>query len=205
MPQSRSSFAIAMEDYKAAGGLRPGIALTLAAVALIAAIAVGAVHIIDLGKSRESIDERGRTIRAIHSYNAALEVWRKMAVTPTQFPEQTRLRDSISTTLTAQLSALEEQVQDSVDKRLVAQVLEDLRQPSDAEVWGPELGIRGRAAMIVLTARQDSALVRIAAGQGRSQFFAAVFIGLSLLAAGILVVPMSWVYVRFKRGHPMGT
>jgi len=205
MPQPRSSFAIAMEDYKAAGGLRPGIALTLAAVALIAAIAVGTVHIINLGKSRASIDEGGHTIRAIHSYNAALEVWRKMAVTTTQFPEQTRLRDSISGALAAQLSALEEQVQDSVDKRLVAQVLEDLRQPADADVWGPELGIRGRAAMIVLTARQDSALVRIAAGQSRSQFFAAVFIGLSLLSAGILIVPMSWVYVQFKRGHPLGT
>ncbi len=205
MPQPRSSFAIAMEDYKAAGGLRPGIALTLAAVALVAAIAVGTMHILNLGKARTAIDEGGRTIRAIHSYNAALEVWRKMAVTPTQFPEQTRLRDSISNTLTAQLSALEEQVQDSVDKRLVAQVLEDLRQPPDADVWGPELGIRGRAAMIVLTARQDSALVRIAAGQSRSQFFAAVFIGLSLLAAGVLIVPMSWVYVQFKRGHPLGT
>jgi hypothetical protein len=194
-----------MEDYKAAGGIRPGIALTIAAVALLLAILVGLLHIVNLGRARAAVEEGGRTIRAIHSYNAALEVWRKMAVTPEQFSEQGRIRDSIQTTLSGQLSQLQEQVTDSLDRRLVGQVLEDLSQPAEAESWGPELGIRGRAAMIVLTARQDSALVRVAAGASRSQFIAALFIGLSLIAAGVLIVPMSWVYVQFKRGHTLGT
>jgi hypothetical protein len=194
-----------MEDYKAAGGMRPGIALTIAAVALLLAILVGLLHIVNLGRARAAVEEGGRTIRAIHSYNAALEVWRKMAVTPEQFSEQGRIRDSIQAALSGQLSQLQEQVTDSLDRRLVGQVLEDLRQPAEAESWGPELGIRGRAAMIVLTARQDSALVRVAAGASRSQFIAALFIGLSLIAAGVLIVPMSWVYVQFKRGHPLGT
>lgn len=205
MALQRSSFALAMEGYKAAGGLRPGIALTIAAVALLLAIAVGAVHIVNLGRSRAAVDEGGRTIRAIHSYDAALEVWRKMTVTPEQFPDQARIRDSIQSELSQQLSLLREQVTDSVDRRLVSQVLEDLRQPPNAEGWGPELGTRGRAAMILLTARQDSALVRVAAGEARSQLVAAIFIGLSIIAAGVLIVPMSWVYVRFKRGHPLGT
>jgi hypothetical protein len=205
MKQPRSSFALAMEDYKAAGGLRPGIALTIAAVALLAAITVGVLHIVNLGTARAAVEDGGRNIRAIHSYNAALEVWRKMTVTPTQFPEQERIRDSIQTALTAELSQLQSAVVDSIDKRLVGQVLEDLRQTGRSEPWGPELGTRGRAAMIVLTARQDSVLVRVAASQSRSQFFAAVFIGLSLVAAGVLIIPMSWVYVQFKRGHPIGT
>jgi hypothetical protein len=194
-----------MEDYKAAGGIRPGIALTIAAVALLLAILIGVIHIVNLGRSRAAVEEGGRTIRAIHSYNAALEVWRKMAVTPEQFSEQGRIRDSIQIALSGQLAQLQEQVTNSLDRRLIGQVLEDLRQPADAESWGPELGIRGRAAMIVLTARQDSALVRVAARSSRSQLFAAVFIALSLVAAGVLIVPMSWVYVQFKRGHPLGT
>ncbi len=205
MSQPRSSFALAMEDYKAAGGIRPGIALTIAAVALLLAILIGVIHIVNLGRSRAAVEEGGRTIRAIHSYNAALEVWRKMAVTPEQFSEQGRIRDSIQIALSGQLAQLQEQVTNSLDRRLIGQVLEDLRQPADAESWGPELGIRGRAAMIVLTARQDSALVRVAARSSRSQLFAAVFIALSLVAAGVLIVPMSWVYVQFKRGHPLGT
>jgi hypothetical protein len=194
-----------MEDYKAAGGIRPGIALTIAAVALVLAIVVGVIHIVNLGRARSAVEEGGRKIRAIHSYNAALEVWRKMSVTPSQFSEQDRIRDSLQTALTGELTDLQDQVSDSVDKRLVGQVLSDLRTAGEGEVWGPELGLRGRAAMIVLTARQDSALVRIAARQSLSQFGAALFIGLSLIAAGVLIVPMSWVYVQYKRGHPLGT
>jgi hypothetical protein len=53
--------------------------------------------------------------------------------------------------------------------------------------------------MVVLTARQDSALFLAAARYNRSQYFAAVFIGLAVVAAGVLIIPMSWIYVRFKR------
>ena len=34
--------------------------------------------------------------------------------------------------------------------------------------------------------------------------FAAVLIALTIVAAGVLIIPMSWVYVRYKRGVPPG-
>jgi hypothetical protein len=34
--------------------------------------------------------------------------------------------------------------------------------------------------------------------------FAALLIGLTVIAAGVLIIPMSWVYVRYKRGIPPG-
>jgi hypothetical protein len=169
---TRSSLALALQDYR---GPRPGVAITIAAVALVA------------------------------SYNAALEVWRKMATMPEsefRFPEQARVRDSIATALRGELVTFQEEVTDSVDKRLVGQVLEDLSLTSEGDTWGPELGARGRAAMIVLTARQDSAMFRAAARYQQSQLAAALVVGFGILAAGVLIIPMSWLYVRYKRGQP---
>ncbi|MCZ6758939.1 MAG: hypothetical protein O7D29_00980, partial [Gemmatimonadetes bacterium] len=62
----------------------------------------------------------------------------------------------------------------------------------------------GRGAMIVLTARQDSALFRAASDYQQSQFLAAAVIILTVVAAGVLIIPMSWVYIRYKRGIPPG-
>jgi hypothetical protein len=193
---SRASLALALQEYK---GPRPGISLTVAAIALLAAVVVGVVHIVMLGQSGNAIDDGRRTIRALHSYNAALEVWRKMATTPVQFSEQERLRDSIASALRDELAVFREEITDTVDQKLVAQVLEDVSQPPSVDGWGPELGLRGRAAMVVLTARQDSALFLAAARYNRSQYVAALFIGLAVVAAGVLIVPMSWLYVRYKR------
>lgn len=200
MTQPRSSLAIALQDYK---GLRPGIAITIAAVALLAAIAIGVVHIVMLGKSGEAIAEGRQTIRTLHSYNAALEVWRQMAAEGVQFEEQRRLRDSIAYALRQDFTALEQQFQDTVDRNLVGDVLADL-DVSAAGAAGSELGLRGREAMIVLTARQDSALFRAASRYQQSQLFAAIVIGFAVIAAGVLIVPMSWMYVRYKRGVPAG-
>ncbi len=203
MTQPRSSLAIALQDYK---GIRPGIAITIAAVALVAAILVGVTHIYMLGQSGDAIDEGRRTIRTLHSYNAALEVWRQMAApgAALEFPEQARLRDSIAQALQDQLTALQAELTDAIDRDLVGQVLADLSRPVEATAAGSELGLGGREAMIVLTARQDSALFRAAARYQRSQYFAALIIGLAVVAAGILIVPMSWMYVRYKRGVPPG-
>ena len=198
MTQPRSSLAIALQDYK---GLRPGIALTIAAVALLAAIVLGVFHIVMLGRSGEAIDEGRQTIRTLHSYNAALEVWRQMSGEDIQFAEQAQLRDSIAYALRTDLRALQARFDDPTDEALVGEVLDDF----DASATpGAEMGIRGREAMIVLTARQDSALFRAAADYQRSQLIAAVVIGLAVLAAGILIMPMSWMYVRYKRGVPPG-
>lgn len=203
MTQPRSSLAIALQDYK---GPRPGIALTIAAVALIAALIVGIIHTVGLGRSGGAIAEGGRAMRTLHRYNAALEVWRQMAASPQQFPEQRRLRDSLATALKTQLGELQAQLADSTDRELVGEILADVGswttdRPVEA---GMDLGARGREAMMVLTARQDSALFRAAARYQRAQMFAALLIALTVIAAGVLIIPMSWLYVRYKRGIPPG-
>ena len=202
MKQDRSSFALALQDYR---GIRPGIAITIAAIALVAAIALGAMHIVQLGRSGSTLDEGRRTMRTLHSYNAALEVWRKMAAPEAEemFPGMVDLRDSIATSLQEQLTTLQADLADTVDQKLVGEVLADLNRPEQSTIVGTELGVRGRAAMIVLTARQDSALFRAAGDFQQSQLHAAVLIGLAVVAAGVLIIPMSWVYIRFKQGQPI--
>jgi carboxylesterase type B len=202
MTQPRSSLAIALQDYK---GPRPGIALTIAAIALIAALIVGLVHTVGLGRSGAAIAEGGRTMRTLHRYNAALEVWGQMAATQPQFAQQRELRDSLGAALKTQLGELQAQLVDSTDKELVGEVIGDINSwTPDRPVEAGPVGQRGREAMMVLTARQDSALFRTAAGYQRSQMFAAILIGLTVIAAGVLIIPMSWVYVRYKRGIPPG-
>ena len=205
MTQPRSSLAIALQDYK---GPRPGIALTIAAVALIAALIVGIAHTVLLGRSSAAIREGGETMRTLHRYNAGLEVWRQMATSSqgVQFPDQVRLRDSLASALHAQLFGLREVLTDSLDRALVGEIVSDLEtwsaeRPLEA---GLDLGLRGREAMMVLTARQDSALFRAAQRSQRAQMFAAILIALTIIAAGGLIIPLSWVYVRYKRGIPPG-
>ena len=123
----RSSLAIALNQYYS--GPRPGIALTIAAIALIAAVAIGIVHVVMLGQSGLAIADGQRTMRTLHQYNAALEVWRQMAALPEkelQFPAQLKLRDSIAAALRTEFTSLQTQVSDPVDKRLLGQVLADL-------------------------------------------------------------------------------
>jgi hypothetical protein len=203
MTHPRSSLAIALQDYT---GPRPGIALTIAAAALIAALVVGVAHTVMLGRSGAAIAEGGEAMRTLHRYTAALEVWRQMAAQPQQFPEQRRLRDSLATSLRQQLSSLQRQLGDSTDRELVGEIVADISSWSaDRPVAaGLDLGARGREAMMVLTARQDSALFRAAARYQRSQMFAALLIALTIIAAGVLIIPMSWLYVRYKRGIPPG-
>jgi len=203
MTQPRSSLAIALQDYK---GPRPGIALTIAAIALLAALIVGIVHTVALGRSGAAIAEGGRAMRTLHRYDAALEVWSQMASSKQQFPEQQKLRDSLAAALKTQLGELQAQLSDSTDRELVSEIVGDINSwtpDRPVEAW-LDLGSRGREAMMVLTARQDSALFRTAAGYQRSQMFAAILIGLTVIAAGVLIIPMSWVYVRYKRGIPPG-
>jgi hypothetical protein len=203
MSQPRSSLAIALQDYK---GPRPGIALTIAALALIAALVVGIAHTVLLGRSSAGIRQGGETMRTLHRYNAGLEVWRQMATSGVEFPDQQRLLDSLASALHAQLFGLREVLTDSLDRALVGEIISDLEswsaeRPAEA---GQSLGLRGREAMMVLAARQDSALFRAAARSQQAQMFAAILIALTIIAAGVLIIPMSWVYVRYKRGIPPG-
>ena len=196
----RSSLAIALEDYK---GPRPGIALTIAAVALVIGIAVGVMHVFALGRAGDVIEDSSQAVRTLHSYNAALEVWRQMASDTAELsPMEAALKDSIALSLRRELSDLQAAFDNPIDRDLVGDILSDFT-PS-AEGGTDEVGLRGREAMIILTARQDSALFQAAGDYEKSQYMAALFIGLAVIAAGVMIIPMSWVYVRYKRGIPPG-
>lgn len=197
MTQPRSSLAIALQDYR---GPRPGIALTIAAVALMAAIVVGALHIVNLGRARAQIEEARQTIRTLHLYDATIEVWRQMAAdTAMQFDAQRAFRDSVALELRRNLDGLRSELSDPEDRNLVDQIYASLEPGADLDP-----ATAGREPMILLRGRMDSALLDVVAHSQRSQVFAALLIALTVLAAGVLIIPMSWVYVRYKRGVPPG-
>lgn len=200
MTQPRSSLAIALQDYK---GLRPGIALTIAAVALIAAIIVGGIHIVLLGRSAHAIEEAGQTLRTMHRYDAALEVWRQMAAQTSESDVQRRLRDSIALSLRADLANMMDETVDTTDRNLIGAIVKELTPAASGET-GVDLGSAGREEMILLRGRQDDALFEASAASQQAQIIGAVLIALTVIAAGILIIPMSWVYVRYKRGVPPG-
>ena len=104
------------------------------------------------------------------------------------------MRDSIRTALTGNFSALQAGLEDATDSAMVRTILEGL---ATGDV---ELTSDARQAMIVLLARQDSAMFQAAATSQRAVLFSAVLLGLTVLAAGMLVIPMAWLYVRYKRG-----
>jgi hypothetical protein len=54
--------------------------------------------------------------------------------------------------------------------------------------------------MIVLLARQDDRMFDAAQASERAILLSAVLLALTVLAAGMLVVPMAWLYLRYKRG-----
>lgn len=195
----RSSLAIALQDYK---GPRPGIALTIAAVALLIALVVGTFHLIGLGRSTALLSDARATVQSLNRYNATLEVWRQMATDDLQFEAQRNLRDSLAYALRTELGALQQEMTDSTDRALVGAILADIDQSPETSQL--ELGVAGREAIIVLTARQDSAMLEAAAVSQRSRVFGAVLIALTVVAAAVLIVPMSWVYVQYKRGMPLG-
>ncbi|MGH7731127.1 MAG: hypothetical protein ACRENJ_07745 [Candidatus Eiseniibacteriota bacterium] len=190
----RSSFAIALRDYTV---IRPGIAVSISAATLVAALVIGVILIGSLGRAAETVRRGGQTAQTLHSYNAALEVWREMAAggdPGLRRPEAQALRDSIRAALTAQFKELRAEMSDSTDRALVTTVLAGLATESVG------IGAEARQAMIVLLARQDAAMFGAAAASQRAVLFAAVLLGLSVLAAGMLVVPMAWLYIRYKRG-----
>lgn len=190
----RSSFAIAMKDYTF---IRPGIAVTISAVTLLAAVIIGVLLIGSLGRASRTVRQGGQTAQTLHRYNAALEVWRGMAAggdSALERPEARQMRDSIRTALTDNFSALQAGLEDATDSAMVRTILEGL---SSGDV---ELTADARQAMIVLLARQDSAMFQAAATSQRAVLFSAALLGLTVLAAGMLVIPMAWLYVRYKRG-----
>jgi hypothetical protein len=195
----RSSLAMALQDYK---GPRPGIALTVAALALLAALVVGAFHLMGLGRSAAILADSQRAIQVLNRYDATLEVWRQMATEDLQFDAQRRLRDSLAFELRLDLRQLQQDLTDSTDRALVGTILADLEASRETPQLRP--GVAGREAVIVLSARQDSALLEAARTSQRSRLVGAVLLALTVVAAAVLIVPLSWAYVRFKRGVPPG-
>ena len=203
MTKPRSSLAIALEYYK---GPRPGIALTVAAVALIGALIIGVIHVVALGSDRAVISDGQKTASTINRYAAALDVWRQMALSPDEnSPEWQRVRDSIGVSLRVHLQDLRSGLVDPTAQLLVDDILEGIRNPST----GPEgdintLTAQTSRAMIALTARQDSVLFRAVERSQRSQLIGAIGTVLTLLASVCLIAPLSWVYLRHKAGVPPG-
>ena len=190
----RSSFAIAMKDYTF---IRPGIAVTISAATLALALGVGFWLILSLRGAAATVENGARTVETLHRYNAGLEVWREM-VTSTdpayRRPEAVAQRDSIGRNRREQLAHLGNTMTDPADHERVQQVLEGLTRTD------PSITTTARQAMIVLLAKQDSAMFKAAQTSQDAVLLSAALLGLTVIAAGMLVIPMAWLYIRYKRG-----
>ena len=190
----RSSFAIAMKDYTF---IRPGVAVTISAATLVAALVIGVLLIKSLAHASATVNQGAHASELLHRYNARYEVWRGMATTTDpafQQPDAVAQRDSLRADLQTELSRFGDGLSLSQEKDLVQQVLEGLAS-TDYQTTN-----KARQAMIVLLARQDAALFEAAETSQRGVVFAAVLLALTILAAGLMIVPMAWLYVRYKRG-----
>ena len=189
----RSSFAVAMKDYTF---IRPGIAITISAVTLALALIIGLWLIFSLNEAAQTVVHGARTSEMLHRYNAGLEVWRQMATgTDPRFRrvEAVAQRDSLGRGLRVQLADLASSMDDH-ERDLVQTVLGGLTST------GTGAGTEARQAMIVLLAKQDSAMFQAAQTSQQAVLLAAVLLALTIIAAGMLIVPMAWLYVRYKRG-----
>ena len=190
----RSSFAIAMKDYTF---IRPGVAVTLSAVTLALALVIGMWLILSLREAAATVTHGATTVETLHRYSAGLEVWRQMstATDPAyRRPEALAQRDSLGRQLRVQLSGLANSMEDTRERELVQNVLLGLTG-TDAGA-----GTQAREAMIVLLAKQDSAMFHAAERSQQAVLLSAVLLALTILAAGMLIVPMAFLYVRYKRG-----
>jgi hypothetical protein len=190
----RSSFAIAMKDYTF---IRPGIAVSISAVTLAVALVIGFWLIVSLRGAAATVETGARTVETLHRYNAGLEVWREM-ITSTdpayRRPEAVAQRDSIGRNLREQLARLGTDMTDPADHERVQQVLDGLTRTD------PSISATARSAMIVLLAKQDSAMFKAAKTSQDAVLLSAALLGLTVIAAGMLVIPMAWLYIRYKRG-----
>ena len=190
----RSSFAMAMKDYTF---IRPGIAVTISAITLVVALFFGLDLINSLKRAATTVQQGARTTQTLHRYNAGLEVWRQMMTSTDpayKRPEAVAQRDSIRNALREQLATLGNTMQKPEDRELAYTVQAGLSS------LDPAAATQARQAMVVLLARQDAALFDAAETAQHGVLLAAVLLALTILAAGMMVVPMGWLYIRYKRG-----
>src|SRR3989449_11252362 len=150
----RSSFAVAMKDYTF---IRPGIAVTISAVTLALALVIGLWLIFSLNEAAQTVSRGARNSATLHRYNAGLEVWRQMATSTDpgfRRAEAVAQRDSLGRQLRVELADLGNTMDDDEDRQRVQIVLGGLTST------GTGAGTDARQAMIVLLAKQDSALFR---------------------------------------------
>lgn len=190
---SRSSFAVAMKDYTF---VRPGIAVTISALCLIAALVVGGILIGSLKKAAGMVDYARKSAFTLHDYNAALDTWHQLVTTEDpqlQKTESRALRDSIRSALMAQLNQMSATTEDTSQKNLIATVVRGLQSMNVG------LDDAARQSMIVMLARQDDAMFQAIAASQKAVFLSTLLIAFTVVAAGTLVVPMAWLYIRFKQ------
>ncbi|HYX82644.1 MAG TPA: hypothetical protein VE714_09650 [Gemmatimonadales bacterium] len=190
----RSSFAVAMKDYTF---VRPGVAVTMSAVTLALALVIGVWLIVSLRGAAHTVASGARTSETLHKYNAGLEVWREMATgTDPRFRrvEAVSQRDSLGKMLRVELTDLNTSLSGEHERELVQTVLGGLTSTNTGA------GTDARQAMMVLLAKQDSALFHAAEASQQAVLLSAVLLALTIVAAGMLIVPMAWLYVRYKRG-----
>jgi uncharacterized membrane protein len=185
----RSSFAIAMKDYTL---IRPGIAVSISAATLVAAMVIGVLLIKSLAQASATVNRGATASEALHRLNAKYEVWRSMATrSDTTYRRQA---DSIRSALQSDLSRFGASLSTEQERGFVQQILEGIAS-TDAPTTKD-----AREAMILLLAHQDATLFDAAETSQRGVIFAAVLLALTILAAGMMIVPMAWLYIRYKRG-----
>ena len=190
----RSSFAVAIKDYTF---VRPGIAVSISALCLVAALVVGGILIGSLRRASAMVEYARKSAFTLHDYNAALNTWHQLVTSEDpelQKPESRSLRDSIRTALTAQLNQMAASTGDTTQKNLIATVVRGLQSMNVG------LDDAARQSMIVMLSRQDDAMFQAIASSQRAVLLSAVLIALTIIAAGSMVVPMAWLYIRFKQG-----
>jgi hypothetical protein len=183
-----------MKDYTF---IRPGIAVTISAVTLALALVIGLWLIFSLNEAAKTVTRGARTSETLHRYNAGLEVWRQMATSTDpgfRRAEAIAQRDTLGRQLRVELSDLGSAMADDHERDLVQRVLGGLTST------GTGAGTDARQAMIVLLAKQDSAMFHAAQTSQQAVLLSAVLLALTIIAAGMLIVPMAWLYVRYKRG-----
>ena len=189
-----------MKDYTA---IRPGIAVTISAVTLAFALVIGLWLIFSLREAAQTVARGARTSETLHRYNAGLEVWREMATSSDprfRRAEAVAQRDSLGRSLRMQLAGLGNAMPDDHERELVQAVLGGLTGSGTEGGGGGGGATDARQAMIVLLANQDSAMFQAAQASQQAVLLAAVLLALTIIAAGMLIVPMAWLYVRYKRG-----
>ena len=190
----RSSFAIAMKDYTF---IRPGIAVSISAATLIVALLFGVDLIGSLRHASSTVARGASASQQLHSLSAAYEVWHQMATSTDpayRRPQAVAQRETIRDHLRTQLARLSQTLPDSTDQDQVRAILQGLAATD------PATSMAARQAMTVLLGTHDAALFEAAETSQRGVLLAALLLALTIVAAGLLIVPMAWLYIRYKRG-----